>query len=86
MRQHHVPDVQATGCFHAAELTHAAPGRYRMRYEAASQANLDRYIEKHATRLRQDFASRFPRGVTAAREVWVAIQTWTVATNESETA
>jgi len=86
MRQHHVPELLATGCFHAAELTHAAPGRYRMRYEAASQADLDRYLEKHATRLRQDFASRFPRGVTATREVWVAIQTWTVATNESETA
>jgi hypothetical protein len=86
MRQHHVPDLLATGCFHAAELTRAAPGRYRMRYEATSQADLDRYLEKHATRLREEFASHFPRGVTAAREVWVAIQSWTMGADAPERA
>jgi hypothetical protein len=84
MRQRHVPDLLATGCFRAAELTRAAPGRYRMRYEATSQADLDRYLETHATRLREEFTSHFPRGVTAAREVWIAIQGWTVGANDSE--
>jgi Domain of unknown function (DUF4286) len=84
MRRHHIPDLLATGCFHAAELARAAPGRYRMRYEAASQADLDRYLDEHAARLREEFVSHFPRGVTAAREVWVAIQRWTVGADDSE--
>jgi hypothetical protein len=76
MRQVHIPDLLATGCFHGAALTSAATGRYRVRYEAPSQGDLDRYLATHATRLREDFASHFPEGVTASREVWVAIQTW----------
>lgn len=76
MRERHVPDLLATGCFHAAELARSAPGRYRMRYEASTQADLDRYLQEHATRLRQHFASHFPRGATVSREVWVAIQRW----------
>ena len=76
MRQVHIPDLLATGCFHGAALTRAAIGRYRVRYEAPSQADLDRYLATHATRLREDFASHFPDGVTASREIWVAIQAW----------
>jgi hypothetical protein len=76
MRQVHIPDLLATGCFRGAALARAAIGRYRVRYEAPSQADLDRYLATHATRLREDFASHFPEGVTASREVWVAIQVW----------
>jgi hypothetical protein len=76
MREHHIPDVLATGCFQSAVFTCGAPGRYRMRYEAPSDVDLERYLAKHATRLREDFASHFPEGVTASREVWVAIQSW----------
>jgi hypothetical protein len=76
MRQVHIPDLLATGCFHGAALTRSAPGRYRVRYEAPAEAELERYLATHATRLRDDFASHFPEGVTASREVWVAIQSW----------
>jgi hypothetical protein len=86
MRQRHVPDLLATGCFHAAELARAAPGRYRMRYEAATQADLDRYLDQHAAGLREHFTSHFPRGVTASREVWVAMQRWNASAENSETA
>jgi hypothetical protein len=76
MRETHIPDLLATGCFHGAVFTRSAPGRYRIRYEAPSQADLERYLSTHAARLREDFASHFPQGVTVSREVWVAIQTW----------
>jgi hypothetical protein len=76
MRQVHIPDLLATGCFHAAALTRSAVGRYRVRYEAPTEADLERYLATHATRLREDFASHFPEGVTATREVWVPIQSW----------
>jgi len=76
MRQVHIPDLLATGCFHGAAFTRSAVGRYRVRYEAPTEADLERYLATHATRLREDFASHFPGGVTASREVWVAIQSW----------
>lgn len=76
MRERHVPDLLATGCFEGAVLMRAAPGRYRVCYEAANDEDLERYLGKHATRLRLDFESHFPEGVTASREVWTAIQSW----------
>ena len=76
MRQVHIPDLLATGCFHGAALTRSATGRYRVRYEARTEADLERYLATHATRIRDDFASHFPEGVTASREVWIAIQSW----------
>lgn len=80
MRERHIPDVLATGYFQAAVFTRAAPGRYRVRYEAPSEAALDRYLKEHASRLRADFASHFPEGVDLVREVWVALQSWSAAT------
>jgi hypothetical protein len=59
-----------------AALTRSATGRYRVRYEAPTEADLERYLATHATRLRDDFASHFPEGVTASREVWIALQSW----------
>jgi len=76
MRQVHIPDLLATGCFHGATLTRSAVGRYRVRYEAPTASDLERYLASHATRLREDFAAHFPEGVTASREVWVAVQSW----------
>jgi hypothetical protein len=76
MRQHHIPDVLASGCFQSADFASAAPGRYRMRYEASTDADLERYLATHAARLREDAASRFPEGVVLSREVWTAIQRW----------
>jgi hypothetical protein len=76
MRQVHIPDLLATGCFEAATFTRSGTGRYRIRYEAPTESDLEHYLEAHAARLRSDFASRFPEGVTASREIWVAIESW----------
>ena len=76
MRERHVPDLLATGHFVAAALTRAAPGRYRVRYEAPSDAALERYLAEHAARLRLDFAAHFPEGVELSREVWTALERW----------
>jgi len=76
MRRQHIPDVLASGCFQEAELSGATPGRYRIRYEASTDEDLERYLATHAPRLREDFASRFPEGVVLAREVWTVMQRW----------
>ncbi len=72
----HIPDVLASGCFQEAELSGATPGRYRIRYEASTIEDLERYLATHAPRLREDVASRFPEGVVLAREVWTVMQRW----------
>lgn len=76
MRQEHIPDVLASGCFQGAEFASATPGRYRMRYEASTDEDLERYLATHAALLREDAASRFPEGVVLSREVWTAVQRW----------
>ena len=76
MRQRHIPDLLATGYFREAAFTRSAPGRYRVRYEASSHADLERYLAEHAPQLRADFAAHFPSGVTLSREIWATIQTW----------
>lgn len=73
MRQHHIPDLLATGCFSRAELARSSPDRFRASFEAPDVASLERYVRDHAPRLRQEFALRFPSGVTLSREVWTAI-------------
>lgn len=75
MRERHVPDLLATGCFVGASIARAEAGdegaaRYRIRYEAPHAAALARYLAEHAARLRADFAAHFPEGVTIERTVW----------------
>ena len=76
LRERHIPDLLATKYFVAAALTCAAPGRYRIRYEAPDQAALDRYLAEHAPRLRAHFDEHFPQGVELSREVWTALALW----------
>jgi Domain of unknown function (DUF4286) len=76
MRVTHVPDLLATGCFLAATIARSGAGRYRIQYQAAAEADLERYLATHAPRLRDDFAAHFPRGVTVSREVWQTLQRW----------
>ena len=76
MRETHIPEVLATGCFQAAVLARASPGRYRTSYVARAQADLDRYLETYTAALRADFAAHFPEGVTLVREVWVTVDRW----------
>lgn len=76
MRERHIPEVLATGCFHGAVLARSGPGRYRSTYLALTQGDLDRYLEQHTAALRADFAAHFPGGVSLAREVWVTVERW----------
>jgi hypothetical protein len=78
MREHHIPAILATGCFRRAAFTRADPDRYRMRYEAPSSEDLERYLAGHAPALREDFAARFPEAVTVSRDVWAVLQDWEV--------
>lgn len=76
MRQTHIPAVLATGCFQAAVFARSSPGRYRTSYVARTQADLDRYLERHTAALRAEFAAHFTEGVSLSREVWVTVEGW----------
>lgn len=76
MREHHIPDVYETRCFRGVVFEHAGSGRYRVRYQAASQADVDRYLREHTARLRADVAAHFPSGLQLSREVWTELQQW----------
>jgi len=76
MRERHVPDLLATGAFLGASFGRSSPGRYRMRYEARSRADLDRYLREDAPRLRDHVNEVFPEGVSLAREEWTVLARW----------
>ena len=48
MRQQHIPDILATGCFAHAELNRASETRFRQRFLTDTLADLERYLERHA--------------------------------------
>ena len=62
MRTEHIPEILRTGCFSRITFERSDSGRFRTRYEPASQEALDAYFRDHAERLRQDFRRRFPPG------------------------
>jgi len=76
MRNSHIPEVLATGCFTGAHFDRA-DGRFRTVYQAAAPQHLDRYLAEHADRMREQFRQRFPDGVAVSRETWEEIQNWT---------
>ena len=76
MREQHIPDVLATGCFSRASLARASGGRYLIRYHLASRADLERYLAQVAPALRAEFAARYPGGVALTRETWELLQEW----------
>jgi len=76
MRREHIPDIAATGCFQRIRLERASPSRFRTRYEAGTEIDLNRYLRDHAPRLRVDFQRHFPVGVTATRETWTPLESW----------
>lgn len=72
----HLPEILATGCFAAIHFERGGPGRFRTRYQAATQADLDRYLEGHTQAFREDLARSFPQGVATRRETWESVQAW----------
>ncbi|HEU5170347.1 MAG TPA: DUF4286 family protein [Gemmatimonadales bacterium] len=76
MIEQHIPEVFATGCFRTIRFERAGAMRFRTRYEAASQADLDRYLAHHTARLRAGFSAHFPEGVRLSREVWMSVADW----------
>jgi hypothetical protein len=76
MVRDHIPALIATGCFAAAAIVRLGPGRYRMRYEAESRAQLDRYFEAEAARVRGEFTARFPSGIVLERETGEVLGEW----------
>lgn len=72
----HIPALMATGCFGTAAIVRLGPGRYRMRYEAESPAELDRYLEIEAPRVRGEFTARFPSGIALERETGEVLGEW----------
>ena len=69
----HLADVLSTGCFVEAVLERASAGKYRTRYRAESEEDLERYLREHTAAKRADFAQHFPTGVTLSREVWTEL-------------
>lgn len=76
MRERHIPQILATGCFTAIAFERAEEGRYRTRYQAASPADLERYLQKHTQEFRADFLTHFPEGCPASRERWEEVEAW----------
>ena len=76
MVEDHIPALMATGCFRSAAIVRLEPGRYRMRYEAETRSELDRYFETEAMRVRGEFTARFPSGIVLEREVGEVAGQW----------
>jgi hypothetical protein len=79
MRTRHIPRILATGCFAHAEFDRASETRFRQRYLADNLADLERYLERHAPALREDYAKHFPEGTLLTREIWEEIGRWSAA-------
>lgn len=76
MRAKHIPEILATGCFREIAFQRDADGRFRSRYGAATQADLDRYLAEHTAAFRADFLAHFPQGVTLERRIWTDVEVW----------
>ncbi len=88
LREEHIPDLMATGCFveanfsrsegrgSASEEAPAADVLFRSAYLAPDRAALDRYLADHAGRLRTHALARFPRGPAFERETWAVLERW----------
>ena len=66
MREKHIADVLATGAFTSADFETSEKGRYRTRYIAETQHELDHYLSEFAPGLRDripmDLAAHVGRG------------------------
>ena len=76
MRRKHLREILATGCFQAIRFERAEAFVFRTRYEAASRADLDRYLKDHAAHFRADFMVHCPEGCTVTREALETVETF----------
>ena len=76
MRQTHIPEIMATGCFVRAHFDRAESGIYRTTYVAETRGDFDRYIAEHFARFREAFLARFPTGIVPARELFSELEAW----------
>jgi hypothetical protein len=37
---------------------------------------LDRYLQDHTSRLREEITARFPTGITFSRAIWSKLEQW----------
>jgi ribosomal protein L12E/L44/L45/RPP1/RPP2 len=76
MTEKHIPEIYATGCFRRVRFDRAGPTTLRTSYQAATAADLERYLQQHTAAFRADFAAHFPTGVTPSRVTWSGIAAW----------
>ena len=76
MRNIHIPDMRATGCFTGIHFD-SAEGRFRTVYQAEAKPQLDRYLAEHAEKMRGDWQRQFSGGVAVSRDVWGQSQSGT---------
>jgi hypothetical protein len=72
----HIPEILATGCFVTIAFERSTSHRFRTRYQATDQESLDRYLQDHTERFREDFLRHFPAGMTVRRETWESLERW----------
>lgn len=72
----HVPEMLATACFGSISFDRSSETRFRTRYAAATQEDLDRYLTQHAAHFRADFHDHVPAGAVPTREVWTLVKSW----------
>ena len=74
LRQEHIPDVMASGCFvkyQLVKILNTDPGSvsYAVQYYADNQQQLDLYLEEHAPGLRKKALDRWPDRFVAFRTI-----------------
>ena len=75
LKSEHIPEVLATGCFtgqrvvRLLEVDDSEGPTYAIQYEASSKADYNRYIEQHATRLRDRSFEKWGHRFIAFRSV-----------------
>lgn len=81
MRDHHIPDVMATGCFAENKLMkvlvddpQAIATTYAFHYVANSMEDYQRYVDNHAEALRKDAVDRYGAKMNAFRTLLEVVE------------
>ena len=76
----HIPDIMQTGCFSShkvvrlLEVDESEGPTYAIQYHADSKADYNRYIEMHATTMRQKSVDKWGNRFIAFRSVMQVVQ------------